>query len=295
MGRTKSTPIDARNLECMNAARIIPSTNFIGINAQENRAVRCIRGPPFVTFSNSGAINDIYKIHRRAQTSDDINFRTKWTSQALLREEENWIAHQYADGVPGSKQMIKDIAKEDGFCAQQEGRIQKYMESSDEITPRLRRITDKIRRRPKQLELPPVVDGVNRLADRLKEREFNGQTSFLKYWHNDSRQYTELKGRAKNLSAEYAIKVPMEDLEVDEPYSSGGSNYRLALSPRQRAPTISPRACVNCYDRHHGCDRSLPRCSVCSAINAYCVYPTVSPPGLDHRDLTADMFFEGYC
>ncbi|TEY84173.1 hypothetical protein BOTCAL_0020g00500 [Botryotinia calthae] len=220
MGRTKSTPIDARNLKCINEARITPSTNCIGINAQENGAVRCIRGPPFVTFSNSGAINDIYKIHRRAQTSDRINFRTIWTSQALLREEENWIAHQYADGVPGSKQMIKDIAQEDGFCAQQEGRIQKYMELSDEITPGPRRITDQTRRRPKQLELPPVVDGVNWLADRLKERKFNGQISFLKYWQNDSRQYTELRGRAKNLSAEYTIEGPMEDLEVDEPYSS---------------------------------------------------------------------------
>ncbi|TGO34699.1 hypothetical protein BHYA_0185g00030 [Botrytis hyacinthi] len=276
MGRTKSIPIDTRNLNGINEARIISSTNFIGINGQEDRAVRCIREAPFVTFSNSGAINGIYEFHRRAQPSDRINFRTKWTSQALLREEESWIAHQYADGVPGNKQMIKGIAQEDRVCAQQEGIIRKYVEPSNEYIPRPNRITNKIRRRPKQPELPPVIDGINWLADRLKERTVNGHISFLSHWQNDSYRCAELRGRVRNLSTEYAFGVPMKDLENDEPYSSRGSDYHVAPSPKQRALSISTRSCINCYERHHGCDRSLPSCSTCSAIHAYCVYPNVT-------------------
>ncbi|KAF5871402.1 putative transcription factor cys6 protein [Botrytis fragariae] len=276
MGRTKSTPIDARSLNGINEARILSSTNFIGINAQEDRAIRCIREAPFVTFSNSGTINDICEVHRKAQASDCINFRTKWTSQALLREEASWIAHQYADGVPGNKQMMKKIAQEDGVRSQQEGIIRKYVESSNEFIPRPSRIADKIRRRPKQLELPPVVDGINCLADRLKERTVNDQISFLSHWQNDSYQLAESRGRVRNLSTEYAFEAPMENLEDDKPYSSGGSDYDSASSPKQRTPATSPRACINCYERHHGCDRSLPSCSSCSAIHAYCVYPNVT-------------------
>ncbi|TGO64725.1 hypothetical protein BELL_1033g00030 [Botrytis elliptica] len=275
MGRTKSIPIDTRNLNGINEAQIISSTNFIGTNAQEDRAIRCIKEAPFVTFSDSGTINDIYEVHRKAQASDRINFRTKWTSQALLRDEESWIAHQYADGVPGNKQMTKDIAQRDGVRAQQEGIIRKYVEPSNEFIPRPNRITDKIRRRPKQLELPPVVDGISWLADRLKERTFNEQTAFLSHWQNDSYRCAESSGRLRNLSTEYASEAPMEDFEDDEPYSSG-SDYQLASSPKQRTPATSPRACINCYERHHGCDKSLPSCSTCSAIHAYCVYPNVT-------------------
>ncbi|KAF7944150.1 hypothetical protein EAE96_010554 [Botrytis aclada] len=276
MGRTKSIPIDTRNLNGIDEAQTISSTNFIGTIAQEDCAIRCIREAPFVTFSDRGAINDIHKIHRKAQASDRINFRTKWTSQALLREEESWIANQYADGVPGYKQMINDIAQENGVRAQQEGIIRKYVEPSNELVPRPSRITKKIRRRPKQLELPPVVDGINWLADRLKERKINEQISFLSDWQNDSYQCAESRGRVKNLSTEFGFEAPMEDLEDDEPYSSGGSAYRLASSPKQRVPAISARACINCYERHLGCDRSLPSCSSCSAIHAYCVYPNVT-------------------
>ncbi|KAF7921094.1 uncharacterized protein EAE97_011362 [Botrytis byssoidea] len=276
MGRTKSIPIDTRNLNGINEARIVPSTNFIDINGQEDRAVRYIREAPFVTFSNSGAINGIYEFHRRAQPSDRINFRTKWTSQALLREEERWIANQYADGVPGNKQMTKGMAQEDGVRAQQEGIIRKYVEPSNKYISRPNRITDKIRRRPKQLELPPVVDGINWLADRLKEGTVNDQTAFLSHWQNDSYQCAKSRGRVRNLSTQYAFEVPMKDLDNDESYSSRGSDYHVAPSPKQRATAISPRSCINCYERHHGCDRSLPSCSTCSAIHAYCVYPKVT-------------------
>lgn len=278
MGRTKSIPIDTRSLNGINEARII-STNFIGINGQEDRVVRCIREAPFVTFSNSGAINDIYEFHRRAQPSDRINFRTKWTSQALLREEESWIAHRYADGAPGNIQMMKGIARENGVRAQQEGIIRKYVEPSNEYIRRPNRITNKIRCRPKQLELPPAVDGINWLADRLKRRTVNDQKAFLCHWQKDSYQCAKLRGRVRNLSREYAFEVPMEDPEDDEPYSLGGSDYHAAPYSKQRAHATSPRSCINCYERHHGCDRSLPSCSTCSAIHAYCVYPKVSPPG----------------
>ncbi|KAF7897719.1 uncharacterized protein EAF01_008685 [Botrytis porri] len=276
MGRTKSIPIDARNLNSINDARSTSSTSFIGTNAQEDRAIRCIREAPLVTFSDSGDINDIYEFHRRAQPSDLINFRTKWTPQALLREEESWIAHQYADGVPGNKQMIRGIAQEDRVRAQQEGIIRRYVEPSNEFIPRSKRITNKIRRRPKQLELPPVVDGINWLADRLKERTINDQISLLKHWQNDSYQCTESRGGAKKVSTKHTIDVPVKDLKDDGPYCSGGGDYHLPSSPKQGAPAKSPRACINCYERHHGCDKSMPSCSSCSAINAYCVYPKVT-------------------
>ncbi|QSZ29270.1 hypothetical protein DSL72_003782 [Monilinia vaccinii-corymbosi] len=74
--------------------------------------------------------------------------------------------------------------------------------------------------------------------------------------------------------------------KVGEPSSSGESDYYLLHSGRKRAPapparpasaatTVSPRACINCYERHSGCDRSLTGCATCKEINLTCVYPDV--------------------
>ncbi|KAJ8068144.1 hypothetical protein OCU04_003715 [Sclerotinia nivalis] len=289
MGRTKSKPIDTSKLKSINGASTTSSGNFGRLDVAEDRVIRCTTQPPFLTFNNSGVIGSIHEVHRRVEHSECIDFRSTWVSQCLLQEEEEWIAGQCAHGVPGNRQLrMKRTAGKNKAPAQQDELIRKYMEPSDEINPHPKHVTNAIDNRPKQVEFPPVVDTINRLAGQMEGKRINGRMSLLEYWREDSHDDTVPRGRSGSLST--IIDVDVDDLEAGEPFSSGGSEHYIAPSHRPHAPaptpratlavtTASVRACVNCYERHVGCDRGLPRCSACATSNANCVYPDVSPPG----------------
>ncbi|KAF7865981.1 hypothetical protein EAF04_006144 [Stromatinia cepivora] len=288
MCRTKSQPIDTSKLKSINGASTTSSDNFRLLDVEEDRVIRCTEEPPFLTFNNSGVIGSIHEVHRRAEHRECIDFRSTWVSQCLLQEEEEWIASQYAHGVPGNIQlMMKRTAGKNKAPAQQDELIRKYMEPSDEINPHPKHITNAIDNRPKQGEFPPVVDTINRLAGQMRGKGINGRMSLLEYWREDSHDDTMPRSRSGSLSTEETIDVDVDDLEVGELSSSGGSEHYIAPSHRPHAPappprailavsTASVRACVNCYERHVGCDRYLPRCSACATSNANCVYPDVT-------------------
>lgn len=289
MGRAKSTPIDASRLRSINGANKNPSENFVFLDLEDGRAVMCTEEPSFVTFSIGGAINDIHKVHKKAESIDCIDFRSTWVSQALLQEEEKWIASQEADGVLGDKQAMKSTVRDNRVRARQNERFQKYLGPSDEMNPRPERVTRTMQGRPKQLELSPVDDAINRLAVKMKGRELGGRMPLFEYWGDDSHDNTKSRGRSEGPTTEEATDVVMDDVTVGETSSPEENDFYRPPSRRQRAPapppraasammTASVRACINCYEKHHGCDRGLPACSTCVASNANCVYPEVSLP-----------------
>ncbi|CAD6444984.1 ede8c062-c914-4b15-bf54-5082d916888c-CDS [Sclerotinia trifoliorum] len=288
MGRIKSKPIDTSKLQPINGATTTSSGNFVRLDVADDRVIRCTTQPPLLTFNNSSVISSIHEVHRRVEHTECIDFRSTWVSQCLLQEEEEWIASQYGHEVGNGQLMMKRTAGKNKAHAQQGEIIGKYMEPSDAINPDPKHVTNAIANFPKQVESPPVVDTINRLAGQMEGKRINGRMSLPDYWREDSHNDTVPRGRSGSLST--IIDVDVDDLEVREPSSSGGSEHYIAPShgPHVHAPpprvtlavtTTSVRACVTCYERHVGCDRILPRCSACVTSNANCVYPDVSPPG----------------
>ncbi|RAL63631.1 hypothetical protein DID88_003675 [Monilinia fructigena] len=73
--------------------------------------------------------------------------------------------------------------------------------------------------------------------------------------------------------------------EESDSYSPPSGRKAAHAPPAPPAPpakaalqtaTLSTRACINCYERHSGCDRSLTGCSSCKDMNLTCVYPNVN-------------------
>lgn len=288
MGRTKSKPIDTSKLQPINGASTTSSGSFVRLDVAEDRVIRCTTQPPLLTFNNSGVISSIHEVHKRVEHTECIDFRSTWVSQCLLQEEEEWVASQYVHGVGNRQFMMKRTAGKDKAPAQQGELIGKYMEPSDETNSHPRHVTNTIANCPKQVEFPPVVDTINRLAGQMKGKRINGRMSLHDYWREDSHDDTVRRGGYGDFST--TIDVDVDDPKASEPSSLAGSEHYINPShgPQVHAPpprvilavtTTSVRACVTCYERHVGCDRSLPRCSACATSNASCVYPNVSPPG----------------
>ncbi|ESZ92844.1 hypothetical protein SBOR_6752 [Sclerotinia borealis F-4128] len=279
MGRTKTAPIDVSKLKSINGVSDKSSFgNFGDLDDEGDLVVKSTQEPPFVTFSNNGTISCIHPGHRKANSNDCIDFKSTWISQALTQEEEDWVAIDHADGASGERKCTSPREK---VRAEQHERMRKYMGPSNEIDPRPTSLTNEVASYPKQIEFPPVDETINRLAIRVKGRNFNSRMSLLRHWQEYSDEVS--RDRDDRSSTQELVDEVMDDVEVEQPNSSEENNYYLPPSKRPYSPTPpsrtasttieSIRACTNCYERHVGCDRGLPGCFACIAIDANCVYP----------------------